>query len=108
MLLGGKRYEDIIKEMVGTYFLERDLILHFEKYCLEPLALREDEIRRALFKNYRRVIYIKQPSDPDLVPQAEELARFLGLPLEIREADYSYLKQTLVNLIEVFSQEVFG
>jgi hypothetical protein len=42
------------------------------------------------------------------VPQAEELARFLGLPLEIRDADYSYLDQTLVNLIEVFSQKVFG
>ena len=108
MLLGSKRYEDIMKEMVGTYFLERDLVLHFEKYCLEPLAIREDEIRRALFAHYRRVIYIRQPADPDLVPQAEELARFLGLPLEIRDADYSYLDQTLVNLIEVFSQKVFG
>ncbi len=108
MLLGSKRYEDIMKEMVGTYFLERDLILHFEKYCLEPLALREDEIRRALFANYRRVIYIRQPSDPNLAARVKELARFLGLPLEIRDADYSYLKQTLVNLIEVFSQEVFG
>jgi hypothetical protein len=108
LLLGSKRYEDIMKEMVGTYFLERDLILHFEKYCLEPLALREDEIRRALFKPYRRVIYIRQIADPDLVPQAEELARFLGLPLEIRDADYSYLKQALVSLIEVFSQKGFG
>jgi hypothetical protein len=108
MLLGSKRYEDVMKEMVGTYFLERDLILNFEKYCLEPLALREDAIRRALFKPYRRVIYIRQPADPDLVPQAEELAGFLGLPLEIRDADYSYLKQTLVNLIEISSQKVFG
>jgi hypothetical protein len=108
MLLGSKRYEDIMKEMVGTYFLERDLILHFEKYCLEPLALGEGEITRALFANYRRVIYIRQPADPDLVPQAEELARFLGLPLKIQDANYSYLKQTLVNLIEVLSQKVFG
>ena len=108
MLLGNKRYEAIMKEMVGTYFLERDLILHFEKYCLEPLALREDETRRALFKSYRRVIYIRQPSDQDLVPQAAELARFLGLPLEIRDADYSYLKRTLVNLLEVCSHKVFG
>jgi hypothetical protein len=108
MLLGSKRYEDIIEEMVGTYFLERDLILNFEKYCLEPLALREDEIRRALFKPYSRVIYIRQPSDPNLAARVKELARFLELPLEIRDADYSYLDQTLVNLIEVFSQKVFG
>ena len=101
MLLGSERYEDIMKEMVGTYFLERDLILNFEKYCLEPLALREEEIKMALFKPYRRVIYIRQPADPDLVPKAEELARFLGLPLELRDAEYSYLDQELANLIEV-------
>ena len=108
MLLGSRKYEDIMNETVGTYFLERELILHFEKYCLEPLALQEDEIRRALFKPYRRVIYIRQPSDTALVPQAEELARFLELPLEIRDANYSYIKQALVNLIEVSSQKVFG
>jgi hypothetical protein len=108
MLLGGKRYEYIMKEKVGTYFLEKDLILHFEQYCLEPLNLHDDEIRRAMFTNYRRVIYIRQPSDPDLVPQAVKLARFLGLPLEIRDADYLYLDRALGNLIEVFNQKVFG
>lgn len=108
MLLGSKRYEDSMKETVGTYFLERDLILHFEKYCLEPLDLHDDEIRRAMFANYRRVIYIRQPTDPDLVPQAVKLARFLGLPLEIRDADYLYLDRALVNLIEVFDQKVSG
>ena len=108
MLLGGKRYEYIMKEKVGTYFLEKDLILHFEKYCLEPLNLHDDETRRAMFTNYRRVIYIRQPSDPDLVPQAEKSARFLGLPLEIRDADYLYLDRALGNLIEVFNQKVFG
>ena len=108
MLLGGKRYEDIMKEMVGTYFLERDLIVNFEKYCVEPLALWDDEIRETLFKPYSRVLYIRQPSDPNLAPQAMKLARFLGLPLGIRDADYLYLDRSLVNLIEVFDQKVSG
>lgn len=108
MLLGGKRYEDIMKEMVGTYFLERDLIVNFEKYCVEPLALWDDEIRETLFKPYSRVLYIRQPSDPNLAPQVMELARFLGLPLGIRDADYMYLDRSLVNLIEVFDQKVSG
>ena len=108
MLLGGKRYEDIIKEMVGTYFLERDLIVNFEKYCVEPLALWDDEIREILFKPYSRVLYIRQPSDPNLAPQVMELAGFLGLPFGIRDADYLYLDQSLANLIEVFDQKVSG
>ena len=108
MLLGGKRYEYIMKEKVGTYFLEKDLILHFEKYCLEPLELWDDEMRRTLFNHYSRVLYIRQPLDQNLEPQVMELARFLELPLKIRDADYSYIKQALGNLIEVSSQKVFG
>ena len=108
MLLGSRRYEEIMKEMVGTYFLERDLILNFKKYCLEPLALWDDEMRRTLFNHYSRVLYIRQPLDQNLEPQVTELARFLELPLEIRDADYSYLDRTLANLIEVFDQKVSG
>ena len=108
MLLGSKRYEDIMKEVVGTYFLERDLILHFERYCLEPLDLWDDEMRRTLFNHYSRVLYIRQPLDQNLEPQVMELARFLELPLEIRDADYLYLDRALVNLIEIFDQKVSG
>ena len=108
MLLGSKRYEDIMKERVGTYFLIRDLVLNFEKYCLEPLALWDDEIKRTLFKPYNRVLYIRQPLDQNLEPQVMELARFLELPLDVRDADYLYLDRTLVNLIEAFDQKVSG
>ena len=108
MLLGSRKYEDIMNETVGTYFLERDLILNFERYCLEPLALWDDEIKRTLFQPYNRVIYIRQPLDQNLAPQVMNLARFLELPLEIRNADYLYLDRALVNLIEVFNQKVCG
>lgn len=108
MLLGTEPYENLINEIVGTYFVERDLIVNFKKHCVEPLALWDDEIRRALFKSYSRLLYIRQPSDPNLASQAMELARFLALRLEIRDADYLYLDQSLVNLLEVFKQKVCG
>ena len=97
-LLGSEQYESIINEMPGTYFLERDLILNFEEYCLEPLELHDEEIRKSFFEHYERIVYLRQPSDPDLLSKANELATFLQLSLEIRDADYSHLKKILSDL----------
>ena len=98
MLLGSKQYENIINEMPGTYFLERDLILNFEEYCLEPLELHDEEMRKSFFEHYERIVYLRQSSDPDLFPKANELATFLQLSLEIRDVDYSHLKKILNDL----------
>ena len=99
MLVGNERYQRIIEEMPGTYFLDSELILNFEEYCVQPLELYDDEIKRLVFENYQRLLYIRQPSDPDLVSRAAGVAEFLHLPLEIQEADYSQLEQTLTDLV---------
>lgn len=99
MLLGSKHYENIINEMPGTYFLERDLILNFEEYCLKPLELHDEEMRKSFFEHYERIVYLRQPSDPDLLSKANELATFLQLSLKIWDADYSHLEQILTDLL---------
>lgn len=99
MLLGSEQYENIINEMPGTYFLERDLILNFEEYCLEPLELHDKEMRKSFFEHYERIVYLRQPSDPDLLSKANELATFLHLTLEIRDADYGHFDKILTDLI---------
>lgn len=99
ILLGSEQYQNIIEEMPGTYFLEKDLILNFEEYCLVPLELYDEEIRRSFFGNYQRIVYVRQPSDLDLTAKASELAKFLGLPIKIADADYSYLEKMLFELI---------
>ena len=98
-LLGSKQYEKIINETPGTYFLERDLILNFEEYCLEPLELHDEEMRKSFFEHYERIVYLRQPSDPDLLSKANELATFLQLSLKIWDADYSHLEQILTDLL---------
>ena len=79
MLLGSGRYENIINETPGTYFSERELILNFAEYCSDPLELHDKEMRRLYFKRYERLMYVRQPSDPDLLSRASELADFLHL-----------------------------
>ena len=59
----------------------------------------DDEIRKTCFEHYKRLLYIRQPGDPDLVPQASEIADFLELSLAVSDADYSHLEKALVKLV---------
>ena len=95
MLLGSERFNQLIDETTGTYFLEEGLIINFEDFCMEPLDLKDEEIRRQCFEHYKKLLYIRQPSDPNLIPRASELAQLLELSLEIQDADYSHIEKTL-------------
>jgi len=99
MLLGSERFHQLIQEMAGTYFAEKDLITHFQEYCVRPLDLQDEEMRKYCFDRYRRLLYIRQPSDPNLISRAGEMADFLELSLDVRDADYSHLDRVLVELI---------
>jgi hypothetical protein len=99
MLLGNERFEQFIDETAGTYFLEKDLIINFREYCIEPLELDDEEMRDCYFQHYRKLLYVRQPTDPDLVSQAFDLADFLELSLSVSDADYSHLEKALIKLI---------
>ncbi len=99
MLLGSERFRQLIEEMTGTYFAEKDLILNFEEYCVRPLELRDEEMRKYCFQQYRRLLYVRQPSDPELVARAGGVADFIGLSLDISDVDYSYLEKRLIELL---------
>ncbi|MFC1963611.1 DUF1638 domain-containing protein [Chloroflexota bacterium] len=99
MLLGSERFTQIIDETAGTYFAEKDLIQNFEEYCVRPLELNDKDMRKYCFKQYRRLLYVRQPSDSNLVPKASEVAKFLELSLDISDADYSHLGNKLIKLL---------
>jgi len=98
-LLGSERFRQLLNEMAGTYFAEKELIQNFEEYCVIPLELHDEEMKNYCFSQYRRLLYVRQPSDPDLVYKAGEVADFLGLSLDIKDVDYSYLEKSLTELI---------
>jgi hypothetical protein len=99
MLLGSQRFSQLLDEMAGTYFAEKELIQNFEDYCVIPLELHDEEMKSYCFNQYRRLLYVRQPSDPDMVARAGEVADFLGLSLDISDADYSHLKKSLIELL---------
>jgi hypothetical protein len=95
ILLGAERCRGILEDNAGTYFLLKDLIVDFERLCVKPMELNDPQVRRWFFEHYRTLLYVRQPGDPDLSNRARELAAFLDLDLEEREADYSHLETWL-------------
>lgn len=99
MFLGSERFQGLLEEHPGTYFLEKELVLNFKDYCIDPLELYDKEMRELCFQHYNRLLYIRQPLDPDLIPQVTELAKFLNLAPEVEDADYSHLEKELIKLL---------
>ena len=99
ILLGSRRFRAIIDEEAGTYFIEKDLILNFPEYCIQPLELDDPLMRKSYFQHYTRLAYIRQPLDPDTVmPHARDISIFLKLKLLVVDADYSELTASLLEL----------
>lgn len=106
ILLGSRRFHAIIDEEAGTYFIEKDLILNFPEYCMQPLELDDPLMRESYFKYYKRLAYIRQPLDPDTVmPKVREISHFLKLKPMMIDADYSELTASLLRLFLSVNQE---
>jgi len=76
----------------GTFYLTDFLVRHFERLMVKGLGLdRHPELFEDYFRNYRRVVYLRQQPVPDLVERAREAAAFLRLPLEIRDTGFGLL-----------------
>jgi hypothetical protein len=106
ILLGSRRFHTVIHEEAGTYFVEKDLILNFPEYCIQPLELHDPLMLKSYFQYYKRLAYIRQPLDPDIImPNVHEISRFLKLKPMVIDADYSDLKTKLIKLVSDIAQE---
>jgi hypothetical protein len=99
-LLGRRRYERVLDEQLGTFFLEKEMILNFDEHCWEPLELADPQMREWYFLHYRRVLYIRQPMDGSIEGAARTIASRLDLPLSVIDADYSDLNSHLIHALE--------
>ncbi|MFH1489040.1 MAG: DUF1638 domain-containing protein [Pseudomonadota bacterium] len=95
MLMGAQSFNRAIEEDPGTYFLEKELLMNFDRYCRNPLELDDPQMREWFFERYNTVLYIRQPGDPELRTEAASIADFLSLCLRIKEADYGDLADRL-------------
>ena len=99
-IYGGARFDQLMAEEPGTYFLTDFLVRSFDHLVVKSLGLdRFPQLRDDYFGNYRRVVYLAQRDDPALVDRARRAADFLGLPLEVQPVGYGALETRLLELM---------
>ena len=102
MLAGAELFERVSEERPGTFFLTDWLVRNFERAVVRGLGLdRHPDLIPMLFGNYDAVLYLRQMPNPRLAAKAEEIAAYLGLPLEINDVGLGELESRLADLMAV-------
>jgi hypothetical protein len=100
-MYGGQQFEELMQEEPGTFFLTDFLVRGFRGLVIKGLGLdRYPQLKEDYFHNYKRVVYLVQNEDPELLQRAEKVANYLELPLEVRQTGYNLLEERLVALME--------
>lgn len=92
-MYGGARFDELMNEEPGTFFLTDFLVRGFRGTIWRGLGLdRYPELLDEYFRNYRRLVYLSQSPDSELIAKAQTIAAELRLPLEIQHTGYGLLE----------------
>jgi hypothetical protein len=80
----------------ATFWLTDFLARNFERLVIRGLGIdRHPELESVYFGNYRRVVYLSQTDDPELLDLARAAADRLSLAFEHRHTGYGELATSL-------------
>lgn len=97
---GAKRFAALSEAEPGTFYLTDFLAQHFDQFVTKPLKLTEHpELRDAYFGNYRRLVYLSQTENPELLAAAKKAAEQLALDFEHVHCGYGQLETGLQSAI---------
>ena len=98
---GEDRFTALADAEPGTFYLTDFLARHFERFVIKPLKLdTHPELHDAYFGNYRRVVYLSQVKDPELLQAANDAADRLGLDFEHAHCGYGELETGLAGALD--------
>jgi hypothetical protein len=93
---GRTDFAQLAEEEPATFWLTDFLARNFERLVLRGLGIdRYPELEAQYFGNYRRLVYLSQTDDPDLVAMARRAAERLGLAFEHRHTGYGELETSI-------------
>ena len=89
---GLPKFDAMMDQEIGTFFLTDFLARHFRKFVWEGFGLdRSPDMLPMMFGNYKRIIYLAQQSPPPYLDYAQEAAELLGLRLEVVDTGYGLM-----------------
>lgn len=98
---GQAAFDALHEEEPGTFYLTDFLARHFGALVLRPLGLdRHPELLPDVFGSYRRLVYLAQTDDAELLARAQAAAVRLGLAFEHRPTGYGELAPALAGFVE--------
>jgi hypothetical protein len=94
---GSPTFAAMADDEPGTFWLTDFLARNFERLVIRGLGIdRHPELEAVYFANYRRVVYLSQTDDPDLLILARRAADRLGLGFEHRPTGIAGLADPIV------------
>lgn len=89
---GLPEFDAMMEEEIGSFFLTDYLAAHFETLVIKGMGIdRYPELRDMYFEHFKRVVYISQIDDADLIDKARRGAEFLELEFVHRPVGYGEL-----------------
>lgn len=93
---GRTDFARLADEEPATFWLTDFLARNFERLVIQGLGIdRHPELEALYFGNYRRVVYLSQTDDPQLLALARRAADRLGLSFEHRHTGYGELATSI-------------
>ncbi len=95
-MYAGETYHQLIEEVRGTFFLTDYLVRTFHQAVIKGLGLdRYPQLKNEYFHNLKRVAYLVQTENPELLQKAQSIAAYFELPLHIHHTGSDGLEQKL-------------
>lgn len=102
---GSEAFAAMAQEELGTFYLTDFLARHFDRLILEELGInKHPELRDMYFAHYKKLVYLAQTDNPELVKMAQDAASKLNLQYEFKRTDYGGLEQGLKSFNESIVQ----
>ncbi len=96
---GTPLFESLADAEPGTFYLTDFLARHFDRLIWKGLGIdRHPQLADEYFRNYKKLVYLAQVEDADMLARARHAADKLGLEFEHRVTGYGDLERVLVTL----------
>lgn len=91
-----KVFNELSETELGTLYLTDYLARHFERIIIKGFSLdKHPELEAMMFANYKKLVYLSQTQDDELLKMARSAADRLGLEFEHRYTGYGDLESSL-------------